>query len=437
MLQENIYLEKLLAWGRKIIPKRIFEFLQPRYHWTMAWSAALFYRFPSRKMKVIGVTGTKGKSTVVYLASKIFEEAEFTVAAIGSLGYKIGAKEWPNILGNTMPGRFRLQKFLWEAKKAGTKYVILEVTSEGIEQNRHLGISFDTAVITNLEPEHIERHGGFVNYYSAKQKLFGMARNKHVLNADDQYKNLFAGFPAKQKLFYGILAGDLRADNISYGKEGTAFKVGDATFKSGLLGELNVYNALAALAVARVYNIDFAKIKNAFQKIVSVRGRLEEIKNTRNLRIFVDYAHTPSALKSVYKTMRELIKKTVSGSSSKLICVLGAAGGGRDKWKRPEFGKLAGDYCDEIVLTDEDPFDENPDQILSEILSGVNRNRLSNVYKVLDRREAIKKSLELARKNDIILITGKGSEPYMRLENSRKIPWDDVAVTKELLESKK
>ena len=129
MLQENIYLEKLLAWGRKIIPKRIFEFLQPRYHWTMAWSAALFYRFPSRKMKVIGVTGTKGKSTVVYLASKIFEEAEFTVAAIGSLGYKIGAKEWPNILGNTMPGRFRLQKFLWEAKKAGTKYVILEVTS--------------------------------------------------------------------------------------------------------------------------------------------------------------------------------------------------------------------------------------------------------------------------------------------------------------------
>src|SRR3989339_1989641 len=185
MFKENKILEKLLNFGRKIIPKRLFRVGQPVYHWGLAWTGALFYGFPSRSMKVIGVTGTKGKSTTVFLITKILEAAyPRKVAAIGSLGFKIKDKEWPNTLKMTMPGRFKLQKFLREAKNAGCKYVVLEVTSEGIKQKRHLGIKFDSAVLTNIHREHLENHGSFENYVKAKEQLFRKTNYTHILNED-------------------------------------------------------------------------------------------------------------------------------------------------------------------------------------------------------------------------------------------------------------
>ena len=198
----------------------VFNFFQPAYHTALAYTGALLYGFPSKKIKVIGITGTKGKSTVVYLTAKILEGAGKNIAMCGSLGFRIKDKEWPNTLKMTMPGRFRLQKFLYEAKKAGCKYVVLEVTSEGIKQKRHLGITFDCAVFTNLHKEHIESHGSFEKYYQAKQELFSLTKNIHVINADDPNTELFGNFSAKHKIFYGLKKGDLVPDKVTPTAEG-------------------------------------------------------------------------------------------------------------------------------------------------------------------------------------------------------------------------
>src|SRR3989338_8092359 len=193
MFKESV-LDKTLYKIKKLIPKSVFDFFAPYYHGGLARLGSIVYGNPSKSLKVIGVTGTKGKSSTVYLISKIFENTGMPIAAIGSLGFKIKDKEWPNTLKMTMPGRFKLQKFFYEARKAGCKYVVLEVTSEGIKQKRHLGINFDCAVFTNLHREHLESHGSFENYYKAKQELFSKTKNIHVLNADDKNIELFSKF---------------------------------------------------------------------------------------------------------------------------------------------------------------------------------------------------------------------------------------------------
>src|SRR5258708_2867467 len=203
MIKESA-LDKILYQIKKLIPKSVFEFFQPMYHKLLAWGGALRYGFPSRGMKVIGVTGTKGKSTTVYMITKILEASGAKVAAIGSLGYKINDREWPNTLKMSMPGRFRLQKFLAEAKKAGCEYVVLEVTSEGIKQYRHLGVSFDAAVFTNIHREHLENHGSFENYLMAKQELFKPLKRFHILNADDRRFDDFAKFSAGRTITFGM-----------------------------------------------------------------------------------------------------------------------------------------------------------------------------------------------------------------------------------------
>ena len=193
MFKEGL-IDKTLRRIKKLIPKSVFDFFAPIYHTALAWGGAVIYGFPSRSMKVIGVTGTKGKSTTVFLISKLLEGTGEPVAAIGSLGFKIKDKEWPNNLKMTMPGRFKLQKFLAQAKKAGCKYVVLEVTSEGIKQKRHLGIKFDCAVFTNLHKEHLESHGTFENYYKAKQELF-----KKTCQAQDILRYRHRGYESGER----------------------------------------------------------------------------------------------------------------------------------------------------------------------------------------------------------------------------------------------
>jgi UDP-N-acetylmuramoyl-L-alanyl-D-glutamate--2,6-diaminopimelate ligase len=440
MFREGI-LDKVLIYIKKLIPKSVFNFFEPMYHTALAYIGAILYGYPSRSIKVIGVTGTKGKSTVTFLISKILEANNNEVAAIGSLGYKIKDKEWPNTLKMTMPGRFKLQKFLAQAKRAGCKYVVLEVTSEGIKQKRHLGIKFDCAVFTTLHKEHIESHGSFENYYKAKQELFKRTKNIHVINADDKYTELFGNFPARHKIFYGLKKGDLVADKINQTEKGISFEVYGTTFQTHLKGEFNVMNCLAALAVGAIYGIDIPKMKPVLESINTIPGRMEYIQKSP-FAVIVDYAHTPESLMQVYQTLKSEIQnlRPQNGSkfqtpNSKLICVLGAAGGGRDKWKRPEFGKIAGEYCDEIILTDEDPYEEDPVQIVSEIKSGISNSKfpISKVREILDRREAIKTGLKIAHNNDIVIITGKGSETSIAISGNIKIPWSDSEVTRELL----
>ena len=404
---------------RKIIPDFIFGW----YHFGWALLGAIVYRFPSKKLKVIGVTGTNGKSTVVFFISRILEEAGYSVAALSSIQFKIKDKIWPNTLKMTMPGRMKIQKFLRDALRAGCQYVVLEVTSEGIKQYRHKFIGFDLAVLTNLTAEHLESHGGFDNYKKAKGKLFRSlkANGKSVINLDDSQADYFRQFPAKEKIGYTINS--------------------KPEFTLNLLGRFNISNALAAIAVAQAEGVPLAKIKTALGKIKSIPGRMEivikesftphlsKIGAKHQLKkqslkgagftVIVDYAHTPDALEKVYQTVKEI-------SKGRLIGVLGAAGGGRDKWKRPALGKIAEQYLDKIIITNEDPYDEDPRQILSEIKSGSPRAK-----EILDRREAIRKAISLAKPGDVVIITGKGCEPWMCLAKGRKIPWDDREVVRE------
>lgn len=404
---------------KRLIPKQIFGALQPHYHKCLAWLAALLYNFPSRKLKVVGVTGTNGKSTVVHLVTAILEEAGEKTASASSLRFRINGREWRNTLKMTMPGRFKLQKFLREALSAGCEYAVLEVTSEGIKQFRHVGTDFYMAVLTNVTPEHIESHGTFENYRAAKAELFKKAKI-HILNGDDPSIDYFLKIPAQNRIIYSKK--DL--------PPGIHLK---------LLGDFNLENAVAAYHAAKLLGVDFGAIKSALEKIEGVPGRLEFVQK-KPFSVVVDYAHTPDALEKVYIALSH----TAYGVRPNLICVLGSAGGGRDKWKRPEMGKIAGRFCKKIILTNEDPYDELPSAILEDIEKGVsqflisnskflNKFQTQNYKKVLDRREAIREAIKSAESGDTVIITGKGAEPWIMGPNGTKIAWDDREVAREEL----
>lgn len=430
MLAGNSLTEKILRFGRKLIPRPIFRALQPIYHWNLSLLGALWYGFPSRKLKVIAVTGTKGKSTTVFMIAKVLEAQSIAIAAIGSLGYKIKEREWPNMLKMTMPGRFKLQKFLREAVNAGCTHCVLEVTSEGIVQHRLTGIGVDCAVFTNLHPEHIESHGSFEKYKEAKKKLFYKTKNIHVLNGDDPYFKEFRTIPAKQTYVYGMGSGVINQREVRLNLK--------------LAGEFNVYNALAALDVVHAYGLDETKAQHTLESIETISGRMECIQR-EPFAVVVDYAHTPESLEAVYRTLakKQNSKLQISNDKAgKLICVLGAAGGGRDTWKRPKFGEIAATYCNEIILTNEDPYDEIPEKIVEAIFSGISepRNpRLTDgqenikIQKIMDRKQAIQTAIHDAQKGDTVIITGKGSETSMAFASGRKIPWSDKQIALEAL----
>src|SRR3990167_9824155 len=277
-------METFLRFFKKIIPRPIFAALQPAYHWLLAWVAAFFYAFPSKKLKIIGVTGTNGKSTVVHLLAAILEEAGEKVASVSSLRFRINKKEEKNNLKMTMPGRFKLQKFLREAVRVGCKYVVIEVTSEGIKQLRHTGINFYMAVLTNVTKEHIESHGTFEKYRAAKAELFKKAK-MHVLNGEDPSIDYFLKISAQNRIIYSK-------------------KDFPPNIHLKLLGDFNLENATAAYYAAKLLEIEFAAIKSALEKIEGVPGRLEFIQK-EPFAIVVDYAHTPDALEKVYKTLGE------------------------------------------------------------------------------------------------------------------------------------
>ncbi len=401
---------------KKFIPKGLLR----GYHFCWALLGACYFGFPGygKKLKIIGVTGTSGKSTTTDFITLILEEfpqngstiagqAGNKVASISTIRFKIADKEWENKYKMTMPGRFVIQKFLRQAKNAGCKYVVLEVTSEGIRQFRHKFINFDCAVFTNLSPEHIESHGGFGNYRNEKLKLFKATKNIHVINTDDENSKYFWDIPAKQKA--GFSSKD--ADNFD--------------LKLNLIGNFNILNALAAISVAKAYGISFDVCKKALEKARAISGRMEVISESP-IKIIVDYAHTPDQLEAVYKTLDSRFRGNDSGG---LICVLGSCGGGRDKWKRPILGEIAKKYCKEIIITNEDPYDENPMEIINQVAETAGQN----AQKILNRREAIETAIKLAKPGEIVIITGKGSEPWMCVENGRKIPWDDRQIVKNAL----
>jgi len=402
---------------KKITPK----FLLNWYYQFLPILGAVIYGFPSKKLNIIGVTGTNGKSSTVELITSIFQEADIKVASITSIRFQINDNIWKNKLKMTMPGRFKIQKFLRQAVRQGCKYVILEITSEGIKQHRHKLINFDTAVFTNLNKEHIEAHGSFENYKNEKLKLFKLA-NTLIVNLDNEHAESFLNFK-KDKITFSInQESDYKGEDIELLPNYSSFKIKDKVFRTNLLGEFNIYNCLAAIAVCSNEGIDISIIQKALENVKIIIGRMELVIDSP-FKVYVDYAHTPDALENVYKT----IKQTEQG---RIICVLGSCGGGRDKWKREEFGKLSSQYCDEIILTNEDPYNEDPNQIVEDISKHVTKEH----KKIIDREEAIKESIGIAKDNDVVIITGKGSEPWMVVKDNKKIPWDDRKIVREVKE---
>lgn len=406
--------------------------IRSTYHFTLALAAALWYGFPSRNMTVIGVTGTKGKTSTVELLHEILTVGGYQTASSSSLCFQIGDEIKLNDLKMTMPGRFFLQRFLYEAKKAGCRYVVLEVTSQGIMQHRHRFIRFDTALLTNIAPEHIEAHRGFENYVAEKRKLFRAvpASGAVILNRDDAQSPAFAAdASARTKIWYGrgsVELPDRRliVKSVSYAAAGISFVIDGVCFRSSLQGEFNLSNILAALAAGMRYQVSLKDMARAVKRVSGITGRMEYVQR-QPFAVIADYAHTPDSQRAVYETLQH--------DYQRLICVFGATGGGRDMWKRPEFAKIAERFCETVVLTNEDPYDEDPEKILDQIQEGFSDGFMPCVVRILDRKAAIREAVSRAREGDAVIITGKGGEPWMMGPAGTKIPWDDRQIAREAL----
>ncbi len=415
-------MEKILRIIKKFIPRNIFSFFQPVYHYLFAILAALVYRFPSRKIKVVAITGTKGKTSTAEIVNAILEEAGYKTALAGTLRFKIGDEEERNLYKMTIPGRFFVQRLLRRAVTEKCDWAIIEMTSEGARQFRHKFINFDALIFTNLSPEHIESHGSFENYKNAKLSIARAIASSPkrpriiVANADNQYANEFLAVDADTKTTYSLKD----AEPYTLEKDRTTFNFMNAPLVSHLSGAFNLSNMLAGISFVRAINISPEVIRRALEKFHGIRGRVEKINAGQDFDVIVDYAHTTDSLEKVYEVFQD----------SRKICVLGGTGGGRDSWKRPAMGAIAGAHCDEIILTNEDPYDEDPEKIVSEIMSGIKGGRAKII---MDRREAIARALSLAKTGDAVIITGKGTDPYIMGPGGSKTEWDDATVAREEL----
>ena len=398
------------------------ELLRLKYHYFLAWLGSIVYRHPSQKLFVLGVTGTKGKSTVIELINAILEAANKKTALISSVRFKIDAESQRNLTGMTMPGRFFIQKFLKKAVAKECQYMLIEVTSQGMLQYRDRFIDFDAALITNLEPEHIEAHGSFEKYRASK---LGFFRNI-VAHSKKSEKLFFINSEIKDyNYFASVVDGD---KVISYHKKDLT----KVNLKTKLLGDFNLENIAAAASFIRSQGIDWDTIRNVVEVFDGVPGRLEFIQK-EPFSVIIDYAHTPDSLEKVYQALKNLKVK-----DSKLIGVFGSAGGGRDVWKRPVMGQIAAKYCDQIILTNEDPFNEEPVEILHQIAEGIKGSGLNKKYKIIiSRQEAIRAAIKMASKGDVIIITGKGSELYIRIARGKKIPWNEKEIVQKILNEEK
>lgn len=404
------------------------------YHLAQAILANLIYGFPSKKIKVIGVTGTNGKTTTVQMIAKILEEAEFKTAVASTINFRINGNEEINKTKFTTLSSWAVQKFIKKAIKNKCEYLVLETSSHSLDQYRVWGVAYQTAVVTNITREHLDYHKTMEEYRKAKIRLFKKVKTA-VVNLDMEKPEEFLSIATGKKVTYSLKnsKADVLAENIEVGIQDTRYKIQDTNFKLNLIGEFNIENALAATSVGLSENIDLETIAKALEKINLVPGRMERIINEKEINIIIDYAVTPDSLEKLY----ELIKSIRDNSpeireSSKIIAVFGSCGE-RDRGKRPIMGEIVSKKADFVIVTNEDPYDEDPMQIINEVSEGIkNRIEGNNFWKILDRREAIRKALELAKAGDFIVVTGKGAEEIMAVGDKR-IPWNDRKVIEEEL----
>lgn len=391
------------------------------YHFLVTFLASLVTNFPAYKLGIIGVTGTDGKTTTVNMIYSIFKEAGYKVGAISSIGALINGEEVDTGYHVTTPSGWHLQYLLKRMVEKKCQFAVVEVTSHGLDQNRCAFIPFKVGVLTNVSHEHLDYHKSFENYLKTKAKLFERAEVS-ILNKDDTYFDYFKNRARSKIISYGV--NDISAD----------FSLKNFPLHLRLVGEFNYYNALAAVAVAKVFGIDEKVIKLSLEKFSGVVGRMEEVKNNLGIRIYIDFAHTPNALEQALKALKAKLKN----KEQKIISVFGAAGE-RDKFKRPLMGEISTRLAHNTIITSEDPRSENPAKIAEEILAGCKKSGGilgKNVFIELDRNEAIKLAIKIARRGDIVGIFGKGHEKSMAY-NGHEFPWSDREAVEKILSRKK
>jgi UDP-N-acetylmuramoyl-L-alanyl-D-glutamate--2,6-diaminopimelate ligase len=424
---------------KKMIPSQAFKAIEPYGHLAEAVFFNTINGFPARGLKVIGVTGTNGKTTTAFLIHRMLHEAGYKVALNTTVGWGVGDDIKPQLHHMTNVAVPELMQRMKYFKQQGVEWLVLETTSHALAQNRVWGVPYSVAVITNLTHEHLAYHGTFERYRDAKRRMFKLTNaNKKglragIINADDPNAQYFAD-DIHHPIMYGVNTGSVVATDISLTPKGVSYQttMGDVTYhvKTQLPGSFNVYNSLAAVCVGHVLGLSQEQVEQGIAALPSVEGRMTTIDEGQDFSVIVDYAHSPDSFEKLFKDLRPTVK-------GKLIVLFGSLGGG-DKGKRPLQGELAGKYADLVIVTQEDDRQEDPQQIMNDIAAGAEKaGKIRGQYLQLihDRPEAMAYAIKQAKVGDTILFLGKGHEKTM--EDARgEHPWDEVAEARKALRNR-
>lgn len=427
--------QRLVKGVRSVLPSQAVHLLENVYRKTRIQLVSARYGWPARGLRVIAVTGTNGKTTTANYINEILKQAGYKTAMFTTAVIEVAGESKINNLNATVASVSRMQQFLNEARRYKVDFVILEVTSHSLHQHKLDGVPIEAAVMTNLTQDHLDYHKTMEKYAAAKGLLFARNPRYIVLNRDDDWFDYFDKYLAEeQKITYGKSEdADVRISDIKLYKKGSeAVLAFDHQEKSQLAtylpGEYNVFNMAAAASICYVLGVSMSDIKNGIASLEGIPGRFERATKDEKYEVIVDYAHTPDALEKLLEATRNITKK-------RIILVFGACGD-RDALKRPIMGKIAAKLADEIILTDEESYNENPDKIRRDIYAGIEESKATNkTTEIADRREAIRHALNIAKKDDTILITGMGHEQF-RIINGEKLPWNDTNIVREIISEK-
>ncbi len=424
----------------KSLKQHVPDWLKRAYHRARGFIAAFQYGFPAEKMIIVGITGTKGKTSTANYTWSVLSAGGYKAGLISSANFRIDTVEEPNPYHMTMPDPFLIQRKMREMLDANISVVCMEMTSEGMKQYRHSGIPVDIAVFTNLTPEHLSSHGNsFEEYKLAKVPLFRDALNHPhkiiggkviprviIANADSEHSELYLSFPADQKITYGISSGEIRATAIIEEKTGTRFVVSGEKMHLAIPGLFNVYNALPACVVGTVLGVSVKDIKLGLDQLAVIPGRMELVDGGQPFTVIIDYAHEPAGMEALLTSTRKLC-----GPNGKVILLTGVIGGGRES--RKPLIRVATQKADVLVITNEDPYDDDPEKMISELVAtALNEGMLleQNLFETIDRKEAIMIALRHAQAGDVVIISGKGAEQTM-MTATGAVPWDERAIVRQ------
>ena len=408
------------------LPEDATIILVPNTSEALGLMACNYYGNPSKKIKLIGITGTNGKTTTTTLLFNLFMNLGYKAGLISTVVNKIGNEVIPST--HTTPNPVELNKLLDKMVNAGCEYCFMEVSSHAVHQNRIAGLDYKIAVFTNITHDHLDYHNTFAEYIRVKKAFFdGLNKDSFaVTNADD--KNglvMLQNTSAKKRSFALKTPADFKGKVIENALSGLVMTINNTEVYSRLVGDFNAYNLLAVFGVASILGIEELEVLRVLSNLESVEGRFQYVRSTNGITAIVDYAHTPDALENVLKTIRGIRK-----GSEQVITVVGC-GGDRDKTKRPKMASIAAEMSDKVILTSDNPRTENPATILEEMEAGLDENQQLKSLTIQDRKQGIKTAISLANAGDIILIAGKGHEKYQEIMGVRH-DFDDLKITNEL-----